>query len=68
MSPASQIPLVNRSKLEAEIQCGSHAGICHGQGQGQGQGHTDFLYSRIGCVKRRGQANILSFRGWKVSH
>lgn len=46
MSPASQVPLVNRSKLEAEIQCGSHAGICHGQGQGQGQGHTDFLYSR----------------------
>ncbi len=46
MSHASQVPLVNRSKLEAEIQCGSHAGICHDQG------HTDFLYSRNGCAKK----------------
>ncbi|MCP1599453.1 hypothetical protein J2S82_001410 [Aeromonas caviae] len=29
MSHANHAPLVNRSKLEAEIQCGSHAGICH---------------------------------------
>lgn len=62
MSPASQVPLVNRSKLEAEIQCGSHAGVCHDQG------HTEFLYSRNGCAKRRGQANTVSFRGWKVNH
>lgn len=29
MSHANHAPLVNRSKLEAEIQCGSHPGICH---------------------------------------
>lgn len=62
MSHASQVPLVNRSKLEAEIQCGSHAGVCHGQG------HTEFLYSRNGCAKRRGQANTLSFRVRQISH
>ncbi len=62
MSPASQVHLVNRSNLEAEIPCGSHAGVCHGQG------HTEFLYSRNGYAKKRGQANILSFRGRKVSY
>ncbi|MFM4919840.1 hypothetical protein ACEUCL_19005 [Aeromonas dhakensis] len=29
MSHARHVPLVNRSNLEAEIQCGSHPGICH---------------------------------------
>ena len=62
MSHASKVPLVNRSKLEAEIQCGSHAGVCHDQG------HTDFLYGRNFCAKRRGQANTLSLRGWKVNY
>lgn len=62
MNPASQVPLVNRSNLEAEIPCGSHAGVCHGQG------HTEFLYSRNGCAKRRGQANTLSFRSRQVNH
>ena len=52
----------NSSTLEAEIQCGSHAGICHDQG------HTDFLYSRNGYAKRRGQANTISFRGRQVTH
>ncbi|WP_324034425.1 hypothetical protein [Aeromonas caviae] len=28
MSHANHAPFVNRSKLEAEIQCGSHAGAC----------------------------------------
>jgi hypothetical protein len=37
----------NSSTLEAEIQCGSHAGVCHGQG------HTDFLYSCNGCAKKK---------------
>lgn len=46
MSPASQVPLVNRSNLEAEIPCGSH-GVC------RGQRHTDFLYSRNGCAKKK---------------
>lgn len=62
MSHASQVPLVNRSNLEAEIQCSSHAGVCHDQG------HTDFLYSRNGCAKRRDQANTPSFRARKVIH
>ena len=52
----------NSSTLEAEIQCGSHASVCHGQR------HTAFLYSRNGCAKRRGQANTLSFRGRNVIH
>ncbi len=38
MSHANHAPLVNRSKLEAEIQCGSHPGACNGLR------HTDFLY------------------------
>lgn len=29
MSHANHAPLVNRSNLEAEIQCGSHAGVSH---------------------------------------
>ena len=62
MSRARHVPLVNRSNLEAEIQCGSHTGAYHGQG------HTDFLYSRNGCAKRRGQANTISFRSGKVNH
>lgn len=62
MSPSSQVPLVNRSKLEAEIQCGSHAGVCHDQS------HTEFLYSRNGCAKRRGQTNTLSSRDRKINH
>lgn len=62
MSPASDHPLVKSSNLEAEILCGSHAGVCHDQG------HTDFLYSRNGCAKRRGQANTLSFRGRQVNY
>jgi len=62
MSHASQVPLVNSNKLEAEIQCGSHAGVCHDQG------HTEFLYSRNGCANRRGQANTLSFRDRQVNH
>lgn len=62
MSHANHAPLVNRSKLEAEIQCGSHAGVCHDQV------HTAFLYSRNGYAKRRGHANTISFRGLKVRH
>ncbi len=46
MSPASQVPLVNRSKLEAEIQCGSHAGIC------RGQGHTLSFYTVVMVVQK----------------
>lgn len=53
MSHANHALLVNRSKLEAEIQCGSHPGACNGLR------HTDFLYSRHDCAKRRGQANTL---------
>ncbi|MFQ2458418.1 hypothetical protein ACK316_18940 [Aeromonas caviae] len=62
MSHANHAPLVNRSKLEADIQGGSHADVCHDQG------HTAFLYSRNGCAKRRGQANTISFRSGKVNH
>lgn len=62
MIHANYTPLVNRSNLEAEIQCGSHADICHDQG------HTAFLYSRNDCAKRRGQANTISFRDWKISY
>ncbi|MDX7771064.1 MULTISPECIES: hypothetical protein [Aeromonas] len=62
MSHANHAPLVNRSKLEAEIQCGSHAGVCHDQV------HTAFLYSRNDCAKKRGQANTISFRGWQVTN
>jgi hypothetical protein len=35
----------NSSTLEAEIQCGSHAGVCHGQG------HTDFY--RVAMVAQK---------------
>ncbi|MFQ2450671.1 hypothetical protein ACSZN8_17160 [Aeromonas caviae] len=47
MSHANHAPLVNRSKLEAEIQCGSHPGACYGLH------HTDFLYSRHYCSKEK---------------
>lgn len=47
MSHANHTPLVNRSKLETEIQCGSHPGACYGLH------HTDFLYSRHDCSKEK---------------
>lgn len=62
MSHAIPQTQLNSSTLEAEIQCGSHAGV------GYDQGHTVFLYSRNGCAKRRGQANRLSFSIRQVSY
>ncbi|MBV7416095.1 hypothetical protein [Aeromonas sp. sif2433] len=54
MSPANHVPLVKNSNLEAEIQCGSHAGVCHGQR------HTAFLCSRNGCAKKEELKQIQS--------
>ncbi len=45
MSHANHALLVNRSKLEAEIQCGSHAGICYA--------YVTLLFYRIVMVVQR---------------
>ncbi|MDX7785374.1 hypothetical protein SJS34_03150 [Aeromonas caviae] len=54
MSHANYAPLVNRSKLEAEIQCGSHADACNGLR------HTDFLHSRHDCAKDKVKRIVLT--------
>lgn len=48
MSHANHALLVNRSKLEADIQGGSHIGACHGQC------HATFLCYRNGYAKEEG--------------